>query len=154
MELGAGGAGSQLSVLWRLRRRTALAPGRDLQQPHVLWSTPERAERLKRMLNDLHLSKIDMADSVLVVNSHGYIGESTAARSSTPSASASRSATPTAPPAPPALRPAPHPCTPVRGCGAGRRTGQPGPTTHRPEACMTEILDRRQRLYAVDSPLA
>ena len=35
--------------------------------------TPEQ----KRMLDDLHLRKIDMSNSIYVINSNGYIGEST-----------------------------------------------------------------------------
>lgn len=35
--------------------------------------TPEQ----KEMLDRLHLSKIDMADEVLIINKDGYIGEST-----------------------------------------------------------------------------
>ena len=31
----------------------------------------------KLMLDDLHLRKIDMADSIFVINKNGYIGEST-----------------------------------------------------------------------------
>lgn len=33
--------------------------------------------RTKRMLDDMHKQKIDMADSIFVVNPNGYIGEST-----------------------------------------------------------------------------
>ena len=35
--------------------------------------TPEK----KRMLDDLHFQKIDMADEIFVINVGGYIGEST-----------------------------------------------------------------------------
>ena len=34
-------------------------------------------ERVKSMLDDLHLRKIDLADEVLILNVGGYIGEST-----------------------------------------------------------------------------
>ena len=34
-------------------------------------------EGTKAMLDDMHLNKIDMADSIFVVNVGGYIGEST-----------------------------------------------------------------------------
>ena len=34
-------------------------------------------ERIKAMLDDLHLRKIEMADEVLILNVGGYIGEST-----------------------------------------------------------------------------
>lgn len=34
-------------------------------------------EEQKRILDDLHLRKIDLADRIVVVNPEGYIGEST-----------------------------------------------------------------------------
>ena len=34
-------------------------------------------ERVKALLDDLHLSKIDLADEVLILNVGGYVGEST-----------------------------------------------------------------------------
>jgi len=34
-------------------------------------------EEQKRILDELHLRKIDMADSIFVINVNGYIGEST-----------------------------------------------------------------------------
>ncbi|MGW6016145.1 hypothetical protein [Streptomyces sp. NPDC055210] len=58
--------------------RIILAPGCNLKQPHPLWVDPVQADRLKRVLDDLHLRKIDLADDVLVVNPGGYIGSSTA----------------------------------------------------------------------------
>ncbi|MFF8329198.1 hypothetical protein [Rhodococcus qingshengii] len=57
--------------------RIVLAPGCNLREPHPLWATPEKADRVKRMLDTLHLRKIDLADDVLVVNPGGYIGDST-----------------------------------------------------------------------------
>ncbi|MFJ4633564.1 hypothetical protein [Streptomyces sp. NPDC088847] len=57
--------------------RIVLAPGCNLREPHPLWDTPEKAEQLKRILDDLHLRKIDAADDVLIVNPGGYIGDST-----------------------------------------------------------------------------
>ncbi|UXX98073.1 hypothetical protein N7U49_48130 (plasmid) [Streptomyces sp. AD2-2] len=57
--------------------RIVLAPGCNLKQPHPLWADPAQADRLKTVLDDLHLRKIDMADEVLVVNPGGYIGQST-----------------------------------------------------------------------------
>ncbi|MFJ5646325.1 hypothetical protein [Streptomyces sp. NPDC093223] len=57
--------------------RIVLAPGCNLRTPHALWSTPDRAARMKAMLDTLHLRKIDLADDVLVVNPGGYIGDST-----------------------------------------------------------------------------
>ncbi|MFF3208370.1 hypothetical protein [Streptomyces sp. NPDC002962] len=57
--------------------RIVLAPGCNLKTPHPLWDDPARADRLKRVLDDLHLRKIDLADDVLIVNPGGYIGDST-----------------------------------------------------------------------------
>ncbi|MFF7987014.1 hypothetical protein ACFZDK_49410 [Streptomyces sp. NPDC007901] len=57
--------------------RIVLAPGCNLKQPHPLWADPTQADRLKEVLDDLHLRKIDLADDVLVVNPGGYIGQST-----------------------------------------------------------------------------
>ncbi|WP_460074101.1 hypothetical protein [Streptomyces sp. YKOK-I1] len=57
--------------------RIVLAPGCNLKQPHPLWADPAQTDRLKEVLDDLHLRKIDLADDVLVVNPGGYIGEST-----------------------------------------------------------------------------
>lgn len=57
--------------------RIVLAPGCNLKTAHPLWATPEQADRLKRILDDLHLRKIDLADEVLIVNPDGYIGDST-----------------------------------------------------------------------------
>ncbi len=57
--------------------RIVLAPGCNLKQPHPLWADPAQADRLKAVLDDLHLRKIDLADGVLVVNPDGYIGDST-----------------------------------------------------------------------------
>jgi hypothetical protein len=57
--------------------RIVLAPGCNLKQSHPLWADPAQADRLKLVLDDLHLRKIDLADEVLVVNPGGYIGDST-----------------------------------------------------------------------------
>jgi hypothetical protein len=54
-----------------------LKPGCDLKSPHDLWSDPVKAEALKVRLDELHRSKIVLADEVLVVG--GYIGDSTRA---------------------------------------------------------------------------
>lgn len=56
--------------------RIVFAPGCNLKQLHPLWADPVQADRLKTVLDDLHLRKIDLADEVLVVND-GYIGDST-----------------------------------------------------------------------------
>lgn len=37
----------------------------------------EEYDRIKEMLDDLHLRKIDLADEVLILNSEGYVGQST-----------------------------------------------------------------------------
>ena len=37
----------------------------------------EEYDRVKEMLDELHLRKIDLADEVLILNVGGYIGEST-----------------------------------------------------------------------------
>ena len=34
-------------------------------------------DRVKEMLDDMHLRKIDMADDIFVINKNGYIGSST-----------------------------------------------------------------------------
>lgn len=46
-----------------------------LDMPDVDWTTG--GNEVKRMLDDLHRQKIDLADEVYVVNVDGYIGEST-----------------------------------------------------------------------------
>lgn len=43
--------------------------------PDYDWTTG--ATDLKRMLDELHLRKIDLADEIFVINPNGYIGEST-----------------------------------------------------------------------------
>ncbi|MEE1823768.1 hypothetical protein PUR61_16445 [Streptomyces sp. BE20] len=55
--------------------RIVVKPGCDLKSPHVLWSDPVEAEALKVRLDELHRSKILLADEVLVVGD--YIGDST-----------------------------------------------------------------------------
>ncbi|PBD02411.1 hypothetical protein BX281_10704 [Streptomyces sp. Ag82_O1-15] len=47
--------------------RIVFAPGCNLKQLHPLWADPVQADRLKTVLDDLHLRKIDLADEVLVV---------------------------------------------------------------------------------------
>ncbi len=48
--------------------RIVVKPGCDLKSPHALWSDPVEAEALKVRLDELHRSKILLADEVLVVN--------------------------------------------------------------------------------------
>ncbi|MFG2439057.1 hypothetical protein [Streptomyces sp. NPDC048508] len=55
--------------------RIVVKPGCDLKSPHKLWSDPGEAEALKIRLDELHRSKILLADEVLVVGD--YIGDST-----------------------------------------------------------------------------
>ncbi|MFE6977135.1 hypothetical protein [Streptomyces sp. NPDC057682] len=57
--------------------RIVVKPGCDLKSPHDLWSDPVEAEALKVRLDELHRSKILLADEVLVVGD--YIGDSTRA---------------------------------------------------------------------------
>ncbi|MDT0453783.1 hypothetical protein [Streptomyces hesseae] len=57
--------------------RIVVKPGCDLKSPHELWSDPVEAEALKVRLDELHRSKILLADEVLVVGD--YIGDSTKA---------------------------------------------------------------------------
>ncbi|WP_053712927.1 hypothetical protein [Streptomyces sp. XY413] len=57
--------------------RIVVKPGCDLKSPHALWSDPVEAEALKVRLDELHRSKIELADEVLVVGD--YIGDSTRA---------------------------------------------------------------------------
>lgn len=56
-------------------KRIVVKPGCDLKKPHPLWADPDRAERLKAELGELHRGKIRLADEVLVVGD--YIGDST-----------------------------------------------------------------------------
>jgi len=39
---------------------------------HEVWT-----ENIKKMLDDMHKRKIDMADEIFVINKNGYIGSST-----------------------------------------------------------------------------
>lgn len=39
--------------------------------------SPAEYDRVKSMLDELHLRKIDLADEVLILNVGGYVGEST-----------------------------------------------------------------------------
>ncbi len=57
--------------------RIVVKPGCDLKSPHALWSDPVEAQTLKARLDELHRSKILLADEVLVVGD--YIGDSTRA---------------------------------------------------------------------------
>ncbi|MFD9793780.1 hypothetical protein ACFWXK_22865 [Streptomyces sp. NPDC059070] len=57
--------------------RIVVKPGCDLKGAHELWADPAEAEALKIRLDELHRSKIVLADEVLVVGD--YIGDSTRA---------------------------------------------------------------------------
>ncbi|MFI7359764.1 hypothetical protein ACIBTP_38260 [Streptomyces avidinii] len=59
--------------------RAVLAPGCDMKKAHPLWAEPAAAEELKLALDALHRWKIRACDEVLVVNTGGYIGDSTRA---------------------------------------------------------------------------
>jgi hypothetical protein len=56
-----------------------LSIGCDLRSDHDLWSdkSEDEIEEIKADLDELHKRKIDLADSVYVLNVGGYIGEST-----------------------------------------------------------------------------
>ncbi|MFE9882655.1 hypothetical protein [Streptomyces sp. NPDC005784] len=55
--------------------KIVVKPACDLKSAHELWSDPVEAEALKIRLDELHRSKIRLADEVLVVGD--YIGDST-----------------------------------------------------------------------------
>lgn len=55
--------------------KIVVKPGCDMKSSHDLWSDPVEAEALKARLDELHRSKILLADEVLVVGD--YIGDST-----------------------------------------------------------------------------
>ena len=57
--------------------RIVVKPGCDLKSTNALWSDPVEAQALKLRLDELHRSKIFLADEVLVVGD--YIGDSTRA---------------------------------------------------------------------------
>ncbi|AIA00538.1 hypothetical protein [Streptomyces noursei] len=59
--------------------RIVLAPAGNTKQSHPLWNDPQRADEIKQQLGALHRQKIHAADEVLVVNTDGYIGDSTRA---------------------------------------------------------------------------
>ncbi len=54
-----------------------LSIGCDLRSDHQLWADPTDRDRIKANLDRLHLSKIDIADEVIILNVGGYIGDST-----------------------------------------------------------------------------
>ncbi|MER6169205.1 hypothetical protein [Streptomyces violaceorubidus] len=57
--------------------KIVVKPGYDMKSPHELGSDPVEAAALKVRLDDLHRSKIRLADEVLVVGD--YMGDSTRA---------------------------------------------------------------------------
>ncbi|GHH56697.1 hypothetical protein [Streptomyces candidus] len=57
--------------------KIVVKPGCDMKSSHDLWSDPVEAKALKVRLDELHRSKILLADEVLVVGD--YIGDSTRA---------------------------------------------------------------------------
>lgn len=57
--------------------KIVVKPGCDMKSSHALWSDPVEAKALKARLDELHRSKILLADEVLVVGD--YIGDSTRA---------------------------------------------------------------------------
>jgi len=67
------------NLLETLAGNIVLTIGCDLRSDTVTFhdlSDEQRAE-IKAQLDELHLSKIDLADEVLILNVNGYIGEST-----------------------------------------------------------------------------
>lgn len=60
-----------------LEGKIVLTVGCDTKSDSELFA-PEELARLKPGLDELHLRKIDLADSILVLNAGGYVGESTA----------------------------------------------------------------------------
>lgn len=56
------------------------AKGNIVLAPFAVVAPEHQDSDFKRMLDELHRKKIDMADSVIIVtNQHGYIGDSTRA---------------------------------------------------------------------------
>lgn len=62
-----------------LAGRIVLTIGCDMKSDSALFEnkTPAELETIKRDLDKLHLSKIDLADEVLILNVGGYVGDST-----------------------------------------------------------------------------
>lgn len=69
-------AGLQETMAGRIVLSIGAATGTDDQ--HFGNLPREEYDRVKAMLDELHLRKIDLADEVLILNVGGYIGESTA----------------------------------------------------------------------------
>ncbi|MBP2331254.1 hypothetical protein JOF56_011639 [Kibdelosporangium banguiense] len=53
------------------------AAGRIVLAPFSIVAAEDQGNAVKRMLDELHFRKIDLADEVIVVTVDGYIGEST-----------------------------------------------------------------------------
>lgn len=66
-------ANAELSMLGNLVISLGVFGHTDM--PGMDWTTG--GSEVKRMLDDLHKQKIDLADEIYVVNVNGYIGEST-----------------------------------------------------------------------------
>ena len=54
-----------------------LSIGCDMRSDNELWADPVEAERIKAELDELHKRKVDLADTVFVLNVGGYVGSST-----------------------------------------------------------------------------
>src|SRR5690606_13381150 len=59
-----------------LKHNIVLSVGVNTKEDSDIFKT-KNATELKKMLDVLHLRKIDLADEILVINRNGYIGEST-----------------------------------------------------------------------------
>lgn len=68
-------AGLQETLAGRIVLSIGAASGTD--DDHFGNLPREEYDRVKIMLDELHLRKIDLADEVLILNKDGYVGEST-----------------------------------------------------------------------------
>lgn len=62
-----------------MKGKIVLTIGCDMRSDDEIFTamTPEQKAETKRMLDELHFRKIDLADEVLILNVGGYIGQST-----------------------------------------------------------------------------
>ena len=51
--------------------------GNIVLTPNMFLIAEEITEDLKKMLDDMHKRRIDMADEIFVINKNGYVGSST-----------------------------------------------------------------------------
>jgi hypothetical protein len=69
-------AGLRETLAGRIVLSIGAASGTD--DEHFGNLSRDEYDRIKAMLDELHLRKIDLADEILVLNVDGYVGESTA----------------------------------------------------------------------------